>query len=172
MDVAYSPRMDVAAILIPTAVGAVLGFFSKYLVEVLGRRHEIRTRWDAQLLRLATEFSECGRQLLNDAEAGSSSTAAHSELRVISEQLRLIGNAEVQKTARSVIHHAYAIRGVAEGKADMHALSYPGRSPRDRYLDALDGFYIACRRQLRVRRPADVDRVDPLDAALRPEDRP
>ena len=63
------------------------------------------------------------------------------------------------------------MRGVAEGKADLHALSYPGRTPRDRYLDALDGFYIACRKQLRVRRPADVDRMDPLDAALRAEDR-
>ena len=106
MDVAYSPRMDAALILLTAVIGGVLGFFSKYLVEVLGRRHEIRTRWDAQLLRLATEFSECGRRLLNDADSGSSSTEAHSELRVISEQLRLIGNAEVQKTSRSVIHHA------------------------------------------------------------------
>ena len=172
MDVAYSPGMDVAAILIPTAVGAVLGFFSKYLVEVLGRRHEIRTRWDAQLLRLATEYSECARQLLNDAESGRPVSQTHSQLRVLSEQLRLIGNAEVQKTSRSVIHHAYAVAGVALGKPDRLAEHYAGRSPRERYLDALDGFYIACRQQLRVRSPLDVDRVDPLDAALRPEDRP
>lgn len=172
MDVAYSPRMDVAVIVFTAVVGAVLGFFSKYLVEVLGRRHEVRTRWDAQLLRLATEFSECARRLLNDAESGLPVETAHAELRVLSEQLRLIGNAEVQKTSRSVIHHAYAVIGTAAGKADRHADQYPGRSPRERYLDALDGFYIACRRQLRVRRPLDVDRVDPLDAALRPDDRP
>lgn len=172
MDVAYSPGMDVAVIVFTAAVGAVLGFFSKYLIEVLGRRHEVRTRWDAQLLRLATEFSECGRQLLNNAESGDPVEASHAEMRVLSEQLRLIGNAEVQKTARSVIHHAYAVAGLAAGKLDRLAEHYPGRTPRERYLDALDGFYIACRRQLRVRRPADVDRMDPLDAALRTEDRP
>jgi len=172
MDVAYSPRMDVAAILIPTAVGAVLGFFSKYLVEVLGRRHEIRTRWDAELLRLGIQFSRTARNLLTDAESGRPVDDEHAQLRALSEQLRLIGNAEVQKTSRSVIHHAYAVRGMAEGKIDLHAANYPGRSPRERYLDALDGFYIACRKQLRVSRPADVDRVEPLDAALRPEDRP
>jgi len=159
--------MDVWSILIPAAIGAVLGFLSKNLVEVLGRRHQIRTRWDAQLLKLSIQFSETARFLLTDAENGLPVQGRHDSLRAISEQLRLIGNAEVQKTSRSVIHHAYAVRGEAEGRVDLHAARYGGRGPRERYLDALDGFYIACRRQLRVRRPADVDRQDPMDAAER-----
>lgn len=163
--------MDVLEILIPAAIGAVLGFLSKNLIEALGRRHQIRTRWDAQLLTLSIDFSETARLLLNAAESGSDSEAHHAQLRVLSEQLRLIGSVDVQKTSRSVIHHAYAVRGVADGKADLHAGRYGGRVPRDRYLDALDQFYIACRRQLRVRNPADVERVDPVDAAERDDDR-
>lgn len=164
--------MDVLAILGTAAVGALIGFFSKATVEYVGRRHQLRTRWDAELLKLSIEFSKTARYLLNNAENGLPVEEYHGRLRALSEQVRLLGDARVQKTSRSVIHHAYAVRGVAEGKADKHALHYNNRSPRDRYLDALDQFYIACRRQLRVRRPDDVERYDPVDAAERPEDQP
>lgn len=149
------PGMDVLAFLSTAAAGAAIGFFAKVIVEYLSRRHQLHTRWDAELLRLSIEFSAAGRALLNDAEAGKTVNAHHDRLRAISEQLRLIGNAEVQKTSRSVVHHAYAVRD------DVR------RDPRDRYLAALDGFYIACRRQLRVRRPDDVARDEPLDASDR-----
>lgn len=174
--------MDVLALLGSGVVGAVIGFLAKVVVEILGRRHQVRTRWDAELLRLSIEFAQAGRYLLHHSERLDRAPdraaqlaridAEHATLRSLSEQLRLLGNARVQKTSRSVIHHAYAVRGIAEGKDDKHAARYSNRPPRDRYLDALDQFYIACRRQLKVRRPDDVERYDPVDAAERPEDQP
>jgi len=148
--------MDVLALLGSAAAGAVIGFLAKVTVEVLGRRHQIRTRWDAQLLTLSIEFSATARQLLNNAEAGVPIEQQHDRLRTLSEQLRLIGNTEVQKTSRSVVHHAYSVH--------RKARSVP-RDARDRYLATLDRFYIACRKQLRVRNPEDVDRNEPADAA-------
>ena len=144
--------MDVLAILGTAAAGAVIGFIAKVVVESLGRRHQLRTRWDAELLRLSIEFSKTGRYLLNNVESGEASDAEHDRLRAISEQLRLIGNAEVQRTSRSVVHEAYAVRSAST------SLSRP---TRDAYLLTLDRFYIACRRQLRVPKPADVERQEP-----------
>ena len=62
--------MDVLSFLGTAAAGAVIGFIAKVVVESLGRRHQLRTRWDAELLRLSIEFSKTGRYLLNNVESG------------------------------------------------------------------------------------------------------
>jgi len=143
--------MDLLAFLGTAAAGAIIGFVAKVVIEYLGRRHQVRTRWDAELLRLSIDFSKTGRYLLNHVEAGVPADAELDRLRAISEQLRLIGNADVQQTSRTVVHHGYSVRS-------SKTLSRP---KRDTYLASLDSFYIACRRQLRVPKPTDVDRLEP-----------
>ncbi len=156
--------------LLSAILGAALGFASKYVVDAVRRRHELRTRWDAGLFQIAADFAREARELLNAADArhreGSSPArdrelaTSHDRMRTLSEQLRLLGTDEVQRTSRTVIHHAYSVRGVAEGKGDRYSALYRG-SPRDRYLEGLDEFYRAVRTQLRVDNPEAVERYDP-----------
>jgi hypothetical protein len=163
-------------------LGAIAGFASKYVIDLLRRRHDIQTRWDTQLFEASAAFALAGRTLLHYAERAQGSDQRyrsdlervdeeHARMRALSEQLRLIGDSAVQRTARTVVHHAYSVRGLAEGKPDVHAQRY-GSPPRERYLTSLDAFYRACRHQLRVAHPDDVSRYDPADVTTRSEDQP
>jgi hypothetical protein len=155
--------------LIPVLAGAAIGVVPAYLIERHRERSALAVRWDMSLYALCADFTVAVRQMLLAAErtgivADPIMRRERQEqldehrvrLRTLQEQIRLLGNSELQSTARLVLHHAYAVRTVALGGADPRREDYPGTDPRDRLNAAIRGFYVAARKQLRVKAPADI----------------
>lgn len=134
---------------------------------------DTRARWDSALLEKCNEMSAATRSLRHVAERYQRSTDKNAQraklddhlqqIRVLTEQLRLLGNGSVQIAARRVHHHAYSVRVMGEEGRDPRAESYPGTSPIRRLNDALQEFYCAVRLQLGLAQPDDVIHDDDLD---------
>ncbi len=155
--------------LVPVVAGAAIGLIPAYLIERRRERSTLAVRWDMSLYQLCAEFTVSVRQMI----AGAEQTGLVSDpivrrqrqeqldefrvrLRTLQEQIRLLGNSELQSSARLVLHHAYAVRTVALGGPDPRADDYPGTDPRERLNASIRGFYVAARKQLRVDHPLDV----------------
>ncbi|MBB5867119.1 hypothetical protein F4553_000498 [Allocatelliglobosispora scoriae] len=148
------------------AVGAAIGFVPTLLIERSKQRHALQTRWDVPLFELCKQFVGAARQLVHlarhlDRAPDPTGHAlrvdqAHSELRALFEQVRLLGSGRLQEAARLVVHHAYAVRAVAEGQPDERAKDYPGTTPQARIKNAITEFLAAARDQLGVAAPDDV----------------
>jgi hypothetical protein len=157
-----------AASIATLAGGALIGFISTYLIQVVKERHDLRQRWDVSLLNTCTQIASTARRLAHAARRHPSDTGAraaavleridehHEALRALTEEIRLLGDAQVQRWALLVQRHGYAVRMVGEGRPDPRGDEFPGLSPEDRLYEALAGFYVAVRRQLRVASPDDV----------------
>lgn len=151
-------------------VGAVIGFVPNYLMDVRRERSLLRSRWDSALFDLCSDFASTARGLqelcLRRTGRGTGASASddidgeHQKLRTLSERLRLLGNLELQFAVRWVVRHAYAIREVSEGRPDPRREEFPGQSPHQRYGEAMQGFYVAARKQLHVINP---DAITPRD---------
>jgi hypothetical protein len=135
---------------------------------------DIQARWDAALLERGTDFVTAARSLRHHAERFERSTdqagrrskidEAQERLRVLSEQLRLVGSSRVQIAARRVVHHAYAVRVAGEEGRDPRAEDYPDQKPISRLNDALQEFHRAVRAQLRAPDAEDVLHDDELES--------
>jgi hypothetical protein len=159
--------------LVPLVVGALIGFIPTYLLELRRERNALRTRWDEPLLNLSKDFTDSARQLLHLSRRFHRSSDPeqqmdkiddqHRRLRGLSDQIHLLGSKDVQAAAMLVRHHAYAVRAVlAEGRPDRRAKDYPGTTPESRFQEALLGFYVAVRVQLRVTAPREMSPYEVL----------
>ncbi len=159
----------VLATLIPVLAGALIGLVPAYLIERRRERSALAIRWDMSLYTLCADFTVAIRQMLLESEEAGVITDPimrrqmqeqldehRVKLRTLQEQIRLLGSSELQTTARLVLHHAYAVRTVALGGPDPRAVEYPDTDPRDRLNAAIRGFYVAARKQLRVKYPLDI----------------
>lgn len=73
----------------------------------------------ALILSLLRHHAERFQRSADQAARRSKIDEAQERLRVLSEQLRLIGDSRVQVAARRVVHHAYAVR-VQGKKGEIH----------------------------------------------------
>lgn len=151
-------------------VGAAIGFVPTFLNERAKRRHALETRWDEPLFELSKAFVSSARQLqhlsrrlgraLNKEAQLTRIDQEHLTLRSLAQQIRLIGNKDVQEAALKVQYEAYAVRAVGEGKEDKRR--GPNDPPaNDRLIQALNQFYIAVRRQLNVHQPDEMSDPNP-----------
>jgi hypothetical protein len=151
--------------LVPVLLGAALAVLPAYYVERRRERTALVTRWDTSLYTLCAEFTSAVRLLLYLAErtpAPKDSEIHYKEfddaqirLRALSEQIRLIGNLDVQRAARIVQHHSWSVREEALTGADPHEGDY-SLPAKLRLRAALFEFYTAARTQLRVADPRGV----------------
>ncbi|MFD6568710.1 hypothetical protein [Micromonospora profundi] len=169
-------------------VAAVLSFVGGLIAAALGAyavtktnkqllAADIRARWDAALLEHSESLAASTRALRHHAERFSRSEdqeerrkaldEAHQRMRLACEQLRLLGSPRVQIAARTVIHHAYAVRVQGEESRDPRAGNRPSKPPIGRLNDALQEFYRAAREQLRADDPEAVIHDDDLDVIER-----
>lgn len=153
-------------------VGAALAGLVAWRTNSSRMAADIQARWDAALLERGTDFVTATRSLRHHAERfqrSADQTArrtkideAQEQLRVLSEQLRLVGDSRVQVAARRVVHHAYAVRVQGEEGRDPRAEDYPDQDPISRLNDALQEFHRAIRAQLRAPDAEDVLHDDEL----------
>ncbi len=163
--------MDVTSLIGPIVlllVGAAVGFLPSFLLDWYRRKHELSTRWDVPLFSLCSSFAESSRTLMHLTQRRARVAAAdlaaydariddaHARMRAQSEQLRLVGSPSVQRCAALVVHHAYSVRLVGEGKPENHP-EY-GAEPVQRLVDSLTDFYRAARAQLGVKDPDEIFR--------------
>jgi hypothetical protein len=151
-------------------IGAAVAFLPTLFLEWWRSRRAMATRWDGALQQTCREFTASARRLQHHAERrGDLPDAAaldeaidgeHAMLRTLCEQIHLSGSKELQKAAKMVVRHGYALRLVAEGRPDPRATEFPGRAPRERFVVELTNFYIAARRQLGVRNPEEMADID------------
>jgi hypothetical protein len=129
-------------------------------------QRERQDRLDDSLRELCSDFAAAARELLHLSrrlERSSDKKAqrgriddTHLRLRSLNEQIRLLANHEVQRTAQFVVHHGYAVRAViAEKKSDKRFAEY-GKPVEPRYRDAIRDFYEASRKQLGVPKPEEL----------------
>ncbi|KAB1903510.1 hypothetical protein J5U46_11685 [Micromonospora tulbaghiae] len=154
-------------------IAAALGAYAVTKTNKQLMAADIRARWDAALLEHGESFAASTRTLRHHAERFSRSEnqeerrraldEAHHTMRLTCEQLRLLGSPRVQRAARAVIHHAYAVRVQGEENRDPRAEQYPSVPPISRLNDALQEFYRALREQLRADEPEAVIHDDDLD---------
>lgn len=123
-------------------------------------RRERQDRLEESLRGLCSDFAAAARELLHLSrrlERSSNKEVqrkriddVHLRLRSLNEQIRLLADREVQRTAQFVVHHGYAVREViAEKRPDKRFAIY-GKPVEARYLDAVRDFYKAVRKQLGV----------------------
>lgn len=151
------------ASIVAVVAGAVIGFVPSYLMDVRRERSAIRSRWDNSLFDLCSDFAStarglqelCLRQALKRTDSRLSETIdeEHRRLRAVSERLRLLGNLELQLAVRSIVRHAYAVREVSEGRPDPRSDEFPGQTAHQRFGEAMQNFYVAARKQLKVVNP-------------------
>ncbi|SCG63517.1 hypothetical protein [Micromonospora halophytica] len=149
-----------AGTILTLAAGALIGLVPSLLIERRKEKRQLATRWDAPLYDLSVEFASTVRVFRHSASrlADAPDRAAHQErteeerqrLNALLEQIRLVGDERVQRAARMVVRHSWAVARVAEGHEDERAAEYPGASPERRLTDALHEFIRAVRVQLRV----------------------
>ncbi|WP_433607635.1 hypothetical protein ACQP2P_33330 [Dactylosporangium sp. CA-139114] len=160
--------MDWFKVLAPVIVGALIGFLPTFINETVKERKSRATRWDASLYTVVSEFVDSARRLRHLSERydravdpGADAQALddeHQRLRGLMQKIRILGTGEVQESARLVIHHAYSVRLVGEGKEDPHKDNpeYGGLKPRVRLARAQRDLFVAVRRQLGVKNAEDV----------------
>jgi hypothetical protein len=168
------------ATLLPVAFGAAIGFIPSFLVERRRERLATNTRWDSQLFNAALELVAAARRaehLADQVRADISRDEQrrrldeeHQRLRVAVDHTRMLGAAEVQVAARSILHHSYALRLLSEKGYDPYAEYHPGETPQARLRISQLEFYVAVRRQLRVQKPNDVP-LDPRPSPVLPTER-
>lgn len=142
---------------------------------------DIRARWDAALLDRSSELAAAVRSVRHLSERYQRSLdkdqqrvkidQAHEQARVLSEQLRLVGDRRVQIAGRRVLHHLYAVRVYGEEERDPRHEDYPDTTPVGRLNDALQEFYRAVRGQLNAKSPEDVvhdDDLQTISASIAP----
>ena len=144
-------------------VGAIIGFVPNYLMDVRRERSLLRNRWDSALFDLCSDFASTARGLqelclrrpdnMSDARLADDIDEEHQKLRRLSEQLRLLGNLDLQVAVRLIVRHAYAVREVSEGRPDPRREEFLSQPPHQRFGEALQDFYIAARKQLHVANP-------------------
>jgi hypothetical protein len=152
--------------IVPVVVGAIIGFVPNYVMDIRRERSTMRSRWDAPLFELCSEFASAARGLqelcLRKASTETDDRLAddindeHRRLRTLSERLRLLGNFDMQVAVRWIVRHAYAVREVSEGRPDPRQEEFPGQSPNQRLGEALQTFYVAARVQLQVINPKGI----------------
>jgi hypothetical protein len=155
-----------ASALIPVLAGAIIGFVPALLLQKRTQEHEITTRWDSTLLEASVDLTNAARRadhLAERVERGLADSGSleqyddlHQQARVSTEQIRLLGNAEVQVAARNVLRCVYSRHLMLLGEPDPYASEYDRLT--DRLRDNLLTFYMAVRKQLRVGNAADVPR--------------
>jgi hypothetical protein len=148
------------------AAGAVIGFVPTYVNERRKERYTLRTRWDVPLFELSKDFVNASRQIvhlsrrLNRVADKSAQNQLideqHLKLRSLEQQLRILGNADVQAAAQEVVHHVYAVRATAEGKPDARADDGDPSPPVERARRAIRPFFVAVRTQLGVQNPGEM----------------
>ncbi|GIF51686.1 hypothetical protein DFJ67_7761 [Asanoa ferruginea] len=148
--------------------GLIAGFVPGQLVERRKERHILRTRWDASL---SIDFvSACQRYQRLVGRLGSAVDGDAHRVTIETEreamgallvQLRLVGNVRVQRAARMMIRHAWAVLRVAEGHEDPRAAEFGGAPPGERMREAEQEFIRACRVQLRVAEAEDLAADEP-----------
>jgi hypothetical protein len=155
------------------AIGALIGLAPTYLNERRKERREFSTRWDVPLYELSVEFASTVRVFRYRVSGmkGVQDPIAHRERcederqRLVSllEQIRLIGTVRVQRAARMVVRHSWAILRVAEGHEDRRVAEFEGVPPQTRLTDSLHEFIRAVRAQLRVEDPEHIASDEPDD---------
>jgi hypothetical protein len=111
------------------------GFLPGYLLERRRERQNLRTRWDSPLYALTVElisaaehFRHFARQVpdADDRQAAiARAVEEQQKIRSLQIQLRLVGNVRVQRAARMLIRHAWAVMRVAQGHEDLGRRSLP-----------------------------------------------
>jgi hypothetical protein len=149
------------------------GFLPGYLLERRRERQNLRTRWDSPLYALTVElisaaehFRHFARQVpdADDRQAAiARAVEEQQKIRSLQIQLRLVGNVRVQRAARMLIRHAWAVMRVAQGHEDPRAAEFAGKSPGTRLSDTLQEFIRASRVQLRVEDPENIAADEPSD---------
>jgi hypothetical protein len=170
------------ATLVTLLSGVLVGFIPNYLVERRKERHALRTRWDTSLYTLSIEFTSATQRFRRAVEQPRESSDALDHRKVVDEerrqmssllaQLRLVGNVRVQRAARMVIRHAYAVMKVEEGHEDPRGAEFDNLPPATRLNDALHEFIRASRVQLRVEDPEHIAADEPSDWPDPAADRP
>ncbi|WP_446212384.1 hypothetical protein [Micromonospora sp. IBSANI012] len=161
------------ATILTLAVGALIGLVPSLLVERRKEKRELATRWDAPLYELSVEFASTVRVFrhLVARMAGAPDPAAQHDrteeerqrLLALLEQIRLVGDERVQRAARMVVRHSWAVLRVAEGHADTRAAEFGGVPPETRLSTSLHEFIRAVRVQLRVPDPECIASDEPDD---------
>ncbi|HYN92828.1 MAG TPA: hypothetical protein VES42_03155 [Pilimelia sp.] len=172
------------AVLVTLASGVLVGFVPAYLLERRRERHTLGTRWDTPLFTLSVEFISAsqhfghaagripGAEPADRAAVAARAAEEQQKMRSLQIQLRLLGDVRVQRAARMVIRHAWAVMRVAQGDEDPRAAEYAGVPPHTRLSDALHDFIRASRAQLRVNDPETIATDEPADWPDLPEGRP
>jgi hypothetical protein len=159
-------NLQIIATTVPVIVGALIAFVPNYLLDRRRERMELRKRWDSHLFELCSQFASSARgfqelclQWMHRRKPSGNLHQAlddeHQLLRTLSEQVRLLGDTELQLAVRWVVRHAYAMREVAEGRDDPRGGEFT-TAPFERFGDALQSFYHAARLQLHVPNAAHV----------------
>jgi hypothetical protein len=151
-------------LIVPVIVGAIIGFVPNYMMDLRRERSLLRSRWDNSLFDLCSDFASTARGLQElclrrargqmEERPSDDIDQEHRKLRTLSERLRLLGDIDLQLSVRWVVRHAYAVREVSEGRPDPRNEEFPDQSPHERFGEALQGFYIAARKQLQVINPS------------------
>jgi hypothetical protein len=145
------------------AAGAVIGFVPTHLNERAKRQHDLATRWDVPLYDLCKQFVAAARQVrhlarrppyrMDDEARFMEITLELAKLRMLAQQLRLIGSRQLQEAARDVQEHAYVMGTKVIRRSGPEPAGHLMDDDEGRLRRALRGFYVAARVQLGVRDP-------------------
>ncbi|MBQ0894332.1 hypothetical protein KBX37_14700 [Micromonospora sp. U56] len=108
------------------------------------------TRWDAPLYELSVEFASTVRvfrHLATRMKGAPDPAVQHDRteeerqrLLALLEQIRLVGDERVQRAARMVVRHFWAVLRVGEGHEDIRAGEFGGVPPETRLSTSLHEF--------------------------------
>jgi hypothetical protein len=158
--------------LVTLAAGAAIGLVPTLLVERRKERRETRSRWDASLYSLAVEFMSTAEECrhLSRSASHADQEERRQQLRqerrhlwMVFVQLRLVGDARVQRTARMIIRHSWAYNEVEEGRADPRRSEFGDRTPQERLTDEMYEFMRAVRMRLRVENAEEIATDEPSE---------
>lgn len=165
-------------VLLPVIVGAVIGVVPTMIVERARERAALRTRWDTTLHRSCAEFAASTRRILDLSEQADESPSQarepvveglrreHSRLQVLMAEIRLVAGEEVQRAARLVVRHTWAVYlAVTVPRSD----ALDSKLLRGRVLHSLIDFYRSVRRQLMVPNADLLSPVNPPDPDRLPD---
>jgi hypothetical protein len=146
-------------VLLPVVAGAIIGFVPNWLLEGRKDKAARRGKWSDALYVASTELLGSARRsehLIEQLASGESSSnqalrldEEQQRMRVALEQVLMLGNAEVQRAARRLVHHTWAQRVLMQKGEDPHPRT-GGMNPKERTMHARRAYYKAVRRQLRV----------------------
>ncbi|MFC5185905.1 hypothetical protein [Actinomadura harenae] len=160
-----------ALTVLPVTAGALIGFVPAYLMERRREREALRKRWDEPMHQLCSETVVRVRKILHGRNrvkhAGADRDAVlhemedeYHELRLLVEQIRLLGTRDLQVAARMMLRHSYAVLAETREEPDPRADEY-AEPPYERLVDAVQRFRIEARKQLSVETPEEIAPEDP-----------